>query len=262
MATPLKKSSQTIDTSKTEQTSFDEIPPNLSAMEKMASIGLLTMSVAHEMRNLLGMMRNAAFNLDHAQNHSCSISENSIAVIHRSIHRAQEYIDCLLNFARVNPKKETVDIHKEVKNLLHLFSKELEWNQIYVEKRGQPLPLFYLDKNALLECMLNIIVNAIQSMPEGGKLTIEINPYEQGCALAIHDNGCGIPEPIIHKIFDRFYTTKKNGQGTGLGLTIVRNLARDMGGDVEVESQSGVGSTFTLTLPFLPLAPERNHHEA
>ena len=230
---------------------FDNLH-NLSQMEKMAAIGQLASSVAHEMRNLLGMIRTAAFNIDRAAHSSDSVLKNNLEIITRNVARAREFIDNLLNLSRVPyGKTEAVDVCEVADNLLMLFSKELEWRKIELKKHYQHLPLFQIDRNALQECLLNLILNAIQSMDQGGEINIHVEPWSQGVRILITDTGCGIPPENLERIFDKFYTTKKNGQGTGLGLTIARSIARDLGGDISVESRYGEGSIFTIGLPTL-----------
>jgi two-component system, NtrC family, sensor kinase len=225
---------------------------NLSHMEKMAAIGQLSSSVAHEMRNLMGMIRTATFNINRALQTSDPTVTNNLEVITRSVNRAREYIDNLLNLSRMpngQEKEETIDVCQLVDNLLTLFYKELEWRNIRLERNYQPLPLLRLDFNALQECILNLILNSIQSMDNSGTITITIKPWKKGFHVSVSDTGCGIKATDLEKIFDHFYTTKKIGQGTGLGLSIARSLARDLGGDIRVESQPGRGSTFTIEVP-------------
>ncbi|MEW6233911.1 MAG: HAMP domain-containing sensor histidine kinase [Candidatus Omnitrophota bacterium] len=257
MVTHLKTEKEERNLTAKETSYREEIPHNLSHMEKMASIGQLSFSVAHEMRNLLGMIRNAAFNIDRALRRSDASVQNNLEIINRSINRAREFIDNLLNLSHASSKtEEVIDVSHIVDNLLSLFSKELEWRKIELYKNYQPLPLFRIDRNALQECLLNLILNAIQSMDEGGIITITLESWKQGLRISIMDEGCGIPEEVQEKIFDRFYTTKRNGQGTGLGLTIARSIAREQGGDITVKSRVGKGSTFSICLPSLAAVPE------
>ncbi len=231
---------------------FDHLRTNLTQMEKMASIGQLASSVAHEMRNLLGMIRTAAFNIDRAAQSSDPTIQNNLEIINRNVGRAREFIDNLLNLSRVSHgNTEIMDVGKIVDELLILFSKEFEWRKIAVKKKYQPIPLYRIDHNAIQECLLNLILNAIQSMEKGGTITVEIEPFHQGIRIVVKDTGCGISPDKLDKIFDQFYTTKKNGQGTGLGLTIAKSIAWDLGGDIHVQSQVGEGSSFSVCLPTL-----------
>ena len=260
MATRLVASGKESSRSCYDSHSLDRPTVDLSQMEKMVAIGQLSSSVAHEMRNLLGVIRNAAFNIQRELSAAAPEVQNNLDIINRSVARAREFIDNLLNLSRVsNNSEEVIDIACTVDNLLTLFSKELEWRKIELRRNYHSLPPFHLDGNAFQECLLNLILNAIQCMDEGGVLTITIQPSLGGVRITIADTGCGIPPEDLEKIFDRFYTTKKNGQGTGLGLTIARSIARDLGGEIHVESEVGVGSAFSICLP--SLTPAREYPE-
>lgn len=238
--------------SSADVSNLNSLPLHLSQMEKMAAIGQLSSSVAHEMRNLLGMIRTAAFNIDRAVNKNDRSVKNNLEIITRSVGRAREFIDNLLNLSCVpRGREEVMDVCEVVDNLLTLFSKEFEWHHIRLERRYDKLPRFRIDCHALQECLLNLILNAIQSMEKEGTITIEIAPWQKGIRIQVEDTGCGIPPENLQRIFDQFYTTKKNDQGTGLGLTIARNLAIELGGEITVESEIGKGSRFTIDLPSL-----------
>lgn len=241
---------------------MSSLPLNLSHMEKLAAIGQLSSSVAHEMRNLLGMIRTAAYNIDRAVGKLDATVGNNLEIINRSVGRAKEFIDNLLNLSRLpRGKEEIADLRQVTDNLLTLFSKEMEWRNIQLVRRYQPLPRFRLDCHAFQECLLNIILNAIQSMEEGGIMTVEAAPFHQGARITVEDTGCGIPPENLDAIFAQFYTTKKNGQGTGLGLTIALRLANYLGGDITVESRLREGSRFSLCLPSLVKCVEVNDTE-
>lgn len=238
--------------SSNDSPNLGSLPLHLTQMEKLAAIGQLSSSVAHEMRNLLGMIRTAAFNIERAANKGDRIVNHNLDIITRSVGRAREFIDNLLNLSSVpHGREEIVDIRNIVDNLLTLFSKEFEWHNIQLERRYSLLPQFRVDCHALQECLLNLIINAIQSIDGGGVIAIDIKPLKQGVRISVEDTGCGIPAENLQRIFDQFYTTKKNDQGTGLGLTIAQSLANDLGGNIAVESQLGKGSRFTICLPSL-----------
>jgi len=237
---------------------LNSLPLHLTQMEKMASIGQLSSSVAHEMRNLLGMIRTAAFNIERAVKQDDEHINKNLEVITRSVIRAREFIDNLLNLSSVpRGKQEVIDIHNAVDNLLTLFSKEFEWRSIRLERNYSSIPFVLIDCHSLQECLLNLILNAIQSIDDDGVITIEIKPLKQGIKISISDTGCGISKDYIDRIFDQFYTSKKSDQGTGLGLTIARSLTQDMGGDITVTSQVGKGSQFCVCLPSLQTCTDK-----
>lgn len=234
------------------QNSLDQAHAQLAQMEKMAALGQLSSSVAHEMRNLLGMIRNAVFNIERATISKDETVMNNLEVISRSIARAREFIDNLLDLSRIpGNTPELMDVCRVVDDLLILFSKELEWRNIELIRDYETIPLHHIDRNNLQECLLNLVINAIQSMDNGGSLTVRIANWKNGITISVQDTGCGIDPENLMRIFHRFYTTKTNGQGTGLGLTISQSLARDMGGSIAVHSTEGKGSEFIIQLPDL-----------
>lgn len=224
----------------------------LAQMEKMAAIGQLSSSVAHEMRNLLGVIRNAAFNIDRALVDEDPALRSNLDMINRSVSRARQFIENLLNLSRVPcGQKEMIDVGAAVDDLLGLFAKEMEWRRIELRRCYEPMSPFHLDRNRLHECILNLVINALQSMEQGGVLTVVIAPWRDGLSIEISDTGCGIPREVLPDIFRRFFTTKQNSEGTGLGLTISQQLAVELGGSIEVESEVGRGSAFVIKLPSL-----------
>lgn len=239
-------------TRQTIQPQVEQHQANLAQMEKMAAIGQLSSSVAHEMRNLLGMIRNAVFNIERVTDSKEKTVTNNLEVISRSISRAREFIDNLLDLSRVPCNEpEIMDVCTVVDDLLILFSKELEWRGIDLQREYETIPLFHVDRNRLQECMLNLVINAIQSMDRDGVIQVRIRNWNKGVCIDVEDTGCGIDSENLARIFHRFYTTKTSGQGTGLGLTISQSLATEMGGTIVVESVEGQGSTFTIQLPNL-----------
>ncbi|MGC9330209.1 MAG: sensor histidine kinase, partial [Candidatus Hinthialibacter sp.] len=197
-------------------------------------------------------IRTAAFNIDRSVNKTDPTVNNNLDIINRSVRRAREFIDNLLNLSSVpRGREEVLDVAEVVESLLILFSKELEWHNIQLKRNYARVPRFQIDRHALQECLLNLILNAIQSMESGGAITLEIRSFQRGLRIAVEDTGCGIPQENLERIFDKYYTTKKHNQGTGLGLSIARSLAQQLGGEITVDSQVGRGSRFTLSLPSL-----------
>jgi signal transduction histidine kinase len=110
-------------------------------------------------------------------------------------------------------------------------------------------PLVFADADQMSQVMINLVMNAIHAMPEGGRLQIAMSPEEGMVKLTIADTGCGIPQEIVAKIFEPFFTTKEFGKGTGLGLTVVKGIIEEHQGTIAVESVPGKGTTFTILLP-------------
>ena len=116
------------------------------------------------------------------------------------------------------------------------------------ERYDDHLPMLPGGENRLKQVILNLTMNAVQAMSRGGKLSVSCSLAPDGCTeIRISDTGPGIPPESISRIFDPFYTTKKEGEGTGLGLFVSRNLVKEMDGSLSVRSLPGAGTTFTIT---------------
>jgi signal transduction histidine kinase len=145
-----------------------------------------------------------------------------------------------------------VDLNLTVDFILNFLNFEAARRAVIVLKQlDYTLPTIRLDGNLLKQILLNIIMNALQAMEEeGGKLHVETAPGAAATVcFIVTDNGPGIPAETIDRIFDRYFTTKKPGEGTGLGLFVTKSLVESMGGDIRVTSRIGGGTTFTVTLP-------------
>jgi signal transduction histidine kinase len=110
-------------------------------------------------------------------------------------------------------------------------------------------PSVYADNDQICQVLINLIMNAIQAMPEGGRLRVGLAPDKDMGKLTVSDTGLGIPAAAVSKIFDPFFTTKEFGKGTGLGLTVVKGIIEEHHGSITVESEEGKGTTFTILLP-------------
>ena len=105
------------------------------------------------------------------------------------------------------------------------------------------------DADQMSQVMINLVMNAVHAMPDGGILRVGLAPEPQMVRLTVADTGHGIPQEVIKKIFDPFFTTKEFGKGTGLGLTVVKGIIEEHQGSIAVDSQEGMGTTFTILLP-------------
>jgi signal transduction histidine kinase len=113
---------------------------------------------------------------------------------------------------------------------------------------GEPVMVMY-DNRQIEQVLLNIINNAVQAMPDGGTLRLNLSQSQDVAAIAIQDTGTGIPQENLTRIFDPFFTTKPEGEGTGLGLSVSYGIVSDHDGRIDVESEVSVGTTFTILLP-------------
>jgi len=217
---------------------------------KLASIGRLAAGIAHEINNpLTGVLTFA-----HLLRQKATMDDQSkedIDVIVRETTRVREIVQGLLNFARESPpQKQSLDINEVLSQTMTLVRSQKEFHKITVEEKlGTNLPYILGDKNQLQQVFLNLSLNACEAMEKGGSLSITTSYSDGKVRIAFHDSGCGIKQEHMERIFDPFFTTKPVGKGTGLGLSVSYGIIEQHGGSIEVESEEGKGSTFTIILP-------------
>jgi signal transduction histidine kinase len=178
-----------------------------------------------------------------------------LKVIEEEILRINEIVDQFLRFARpASPLFEKTDLLPIFEEILQLLRPQMEKGKITVKKEFESLPLITVDKEQIKQVILNLLINAIQAMPAGGELSIKARFSKDGywVELAIQDSGLGILPKDMDKLFDPFFSTKE--EGMGLGLSIAHRIIDQHHGKIEVESQPGNGTLFTISLPvFTPL---------
>ena len=219
--------------------------------EKLATIGLLSSGIAHELRNPLNVIESARYYLEESLPGNKELLAK-IDMIKRNIHRASGIINNLLEFSRRSDHdREEVDIRKLVESTVALLDKELSLRKIELEVDIPETPKIVCNLDSLKQVFLNIIINAVQAMPDGGRLQIRSKmPYDRSFFdVDFLDTGFGIPKENLSHVFSPFFTTKEVGEGTGLGLYISHSILKREGGDILVQSEEGVGSTFTVRLP-------------
>jgi signal transduction histidine kinase len=157
----------------------------------------------------------------------------------------------LLSFARRKPlQRAPVDLRQIIENSLEMFQERLERHQVHAYTHIDPdcSPVL-ADSDQMNQVLINLIMNAIHAMANGGSLRIALQQAEDMAKLTIADTGHGIRKDAVIKIFDPFFTTKEIGKGTGLGLTVVKGIIEEHHGSITVESEEGKGTTFTIFLP-------------
>lgn len=230
-------------------TEIRELQEKLRLNEHLASIGELTAQLGHEIGNSLGGIRLFTDNLREelpAEDHRREYINEILSEIDRlslSVTKLKEYSRPVsLEFRRAN-------VNKIINESLSFARDRIEENCILIRKQlDQELPEIMVDPNQLRGAVLNIIINAIQAMPQGGELTLSTQRRNGILELSVSDTGVGIPEDIRGKIFNPFFTTKKP-VGTGLGLSIVYKAIQAHGGTIKCKSEVGHGTTFTIELP-------------
>jgi signal transduction histidine kinase len=174
----------------------------------------------------------------------------------RELERVGSIVSGLLSFARESGVEHAhVDVNKALDAALSLTRHKMKIGNIKLTTEIYPAPLMVVgDINQLQQCFLNLIFNAIDSMPEGGELSV--TSWMDGTAdkawFKIRDTGYGIPEEVKNYLFDPFFTTKDMSKNTGLGLSIVYGVVKNHRGTIKIDSREREGTTFTLTFPVIP----------
>ena len=229
----------------------DDLLRQLAYNEKMADLGKVSAGIVHELNAPLSVIVSAAQIILREEGVPEAVLE-MVTRISSEAQRLSHLTKGLLNFGSHNETISDVDLNLTVDFILNFLNFEAARRAVTVLKQlDYSLPTIRLDGNLLKQILLNIIMNALQAMEEdGGKLLVETAHGETGTiCCTISDNGPGIPAETIERIFDRYFTTKKPGEGTGLGLFVTKSLVAHMGGTVGVTSRLGGGTTFTVTLP-------------
>ncbi len=235
-------------------TQIKQYEMELRQTEKLSFIGQISAGIAHEIGTPLNIiLGNAEYLMMDMKSGERNYDE--LKAIVGETNRIAKLIQQLLDFAR--PKRlrsKPIMLNTEIESVLQLLKNQLDKSAIKLELRlGDNLPYVFGDAPQLQEVFVNLIVNAVHSMEDGGKLTIsskhEVGRDEESVEVNISDTGCGIPEENLEKIFNPFFTTKEVGKGTGLGLAITQRIIQDHKGTISVESSVGKGTTFKLSFP-------------
>jgi len=220
--------------------------------EKLASVGRLSAGIAHEIGNPLSIISGYLEIISKAQEMEAR-EKDLLSRVEGELNRINQIIRELLDYSRPpSGQAEFIDLNQIIKETLKLI--ELQKGFLKIKTRlnlRQNLPLVWVNRNHLKQVLINLFLNALDAMPDGGVLQIntftpDFNSKE--VMLEISDTGIGIPPEHLNKIFDPFFTTKEPRRGVGLGLSISLKLIETMNGNIEVESKPELGSTFRIKL--------------
>jgi signal transduction histidine kinase len=241
---------------------IEELQSQLLQAQKMTTVGELAASTTHEFNNILMTVINyAKMGLRHTD---VAIREKAFNRILSAGQRANKITTGMLAFARSKgDQRDQVDLTQVVTEVLILCEKDLQMNQVKLQTDFLGHPICDINIAQIQQVLLNMIVNARQSMTDGGRLFLTIRESDDGTMgeIIIRDTGSGIPAETLRKIFEPFFTTKQtdsNGQGgTGLGLSFCRDVIESHKGRLRVESTLGEGTTFMLRFPIAIAESER-----
>ena len=233
-----------------DMTETKKLERQIRHAEKLASIGQLAAGVAHEINNPLGGILNCLYNLRKGTP-SPARQEEYWASMEHGVRRVQKIVRQLLDFSQQHePAFSPADINRIVDQVLGLTTHLFMPNRIRLETfPTYDVPPVMVDRHMIEQVLMNLILNAVQAMKNGGVLTIRTSVAEGICRVDVTDTGSGIPASVLPRVFDPFFTTKGEGEGTGLGLSVNLGIVERHGGKILVESEVGKGTTFTLCLP-------------
>ncbi len=227
--------------------------------DRMISLGKLAASCAHEINNpIQGLLTFSDLMQDILTEGKPSSEDleqfrGHLSLMSKELERCGNIISGLLSFSRESPKEyKEIDLNEILKAVLALTGHKMELRNVDLTTRLYPgLLMIQGDERELQQCFLNLIFNAIEAMPQGGKLQIfsELDSDKKHARIEIRDNGYGIPKENLDHIFDPFFTTKGEGKGTGLGLSIAYGVTKNHKGKISVNSKAGEGSSFVLAFP-------------
>jgi signal transduction histidine kinase len=230
--------------------------------DRLATIGKLAAGVAHELNEPLGSILGFAQLAKKNAGMPKQAVQDLDRIVSASLH-AREVIRKLMLFARQMPPRRTrLSLNQVVKEGLYLFEARCARQGINLElSLGQDLPEVYADATQLTQVLTNLVVNAIQAMPRGGKLSVATRADHEAIVLRIEDTGEGMSPEVKKQIFLPFFTTKEADHGTGLGLAVVHGIVTAHRGTIQVDSRVGRGTRFGIRLPLAAQSEENERNE-
>jgi len=218
----------------------------LVRQERLAVLGQLAGGVGHELRNPLGVISNAVYYLQTILPDADETTKEYLEMIASEVRTSEKIVSDLLDLSRTRAgEREEIAVSDLATQVLE---RQPPPEKVKVtSKIPSNLPPLFVDSQQIGQVLVNLVTNAYQAMPEGGRLTVKANHKKGQVHLSVTDTGCGIPRENMEKLFEPLFTTK--ARGIGLGLAVSKNLVEANGGSIEVVSEEGKGSTFTVRLP-------------
>ena len=243
-------------------TQWKKLQEDLIRVDRLAEIGRIAAGVAHEINNPIAVINEVSGWMGEVVRDASSLSpedrqelEEAVTKIGGQTKRCRTITHKLLDFSRDSaPTKSEFDIVALLKETIGFLHPEVKHTSIKIDLQAAERPLLVnSDKKLLEQVFVNFITNAVHAVRERtedtGLIEITVLRNDSDVEIGFKDDGVGIPTEVQSKIFDLFYTTKPPGKGTGLGLAICRSIVKKLGGDITLESQVGVGTTFTVRIP-------------
>ena len=249
---------------KLEESEREQLQLQAERSQRLDSVGKLAGGIAHDFNNILAVIQNYAIFVQEALPSDDPAREDCKEII-GAARRAADMTRQLLVFSRrESAQPESLDLNDVVTGIHQMLRRAVRENIDFRLDLAADLSKTLGDRSRMEQVLLNLVVNARDSMPSGGCLTVSTKNLESriedrertpAVSLSVSDTGCGIPETLRERIFEPFFTTKERTGGTGLGLATVYGIVKEAGGDIAVSSEVGSGTTFTITLPALDQDP-------
>lgn len=221
--------------------------------QRLAELGTLTGGLAHEIKNPLSTVQ---LNLqllqeDLPNDPGNTRLTNRLNTVRNETNRLREILDDFLRYAgRMEVEKKPVELNGLLDELVDFFAPQAQAQRVQLRLRKSPSPIIAaIDSRLIKQAMLNLMINAVHAMPQGGELIMSLDSTDNQALIDVIDTGPGIPADVVDKVFEAYYSTKKGG--TGLGLPMAKRIAEAHGGRLSVKSEPGKGSDFTLALPLV-----------
>ena len=230
-------------------TLLSQIQEQLRKTERVAELGTLASGMAHEIGTPMNViLGRAEYLMDRVKEEPV---KKGLQTIVTQVERITKVMNQLLTFARRKaPERGPLDLRGIIEDSVEIFQERLSRNRIQLEMAlADSCPMVLADADQMSQVLINLIMNAVHAMEDGGTLRIGMVPEKDMVKLTVADTGHGIPQDVVKKVFEPFFTTKEFGKGTGLGLTVVKGIIEEHQGSITVVSEPGKGTTFTILLP-------------
>lgn len=226
-----------------------KLEARLLHQEKMAAFGLFAAEVAHDLGNPLCSIDAQLQLVDDEE--LPADARDAVVLVRQEVRRLHRVLRELVNFARKRREEATlVSVTGVVEDALRLLRHDRRMRGVQVVRDfGADVPPAHLVEDHLMQVVMNLLMNALDAMPDGGVLRLEVHPHGDGLAVRVRDDGVGMTPEVLDRCTEALFTTKEEGKGTGLGLSIARDILQAAGGELEMHSSVGRGTVAVVTLP-------------
>lgn len=229
-----------------------ETQKQLIQNEKLAAIGKLTATVAHEFNNPLAIIK-TSLHLVNTRMPNGDPNKENLVIIEEEIDRITRIMRQLLDFSRPSAETSTLQVNEVIQKFMKMLERDLAERGIESKlDLATDLPVLRMSADQLKQVLLNLIKNAEEAMPTGGNLLLRTSKRNGGLTISVYDTGIGIPKEHLSSLFEPFFSTKSDGEGMGLGLSVSYSIIESYGGSIEVDSSPGKGTMFRIFLPEYP----------